>query len=111
MCEMCNEGTSSKKLVLHKLKTSLHSETMNESEMYNDCELFQKDSLWKQSFIESVHGACVQHLQIQSFFNELKGEKVDATSQQFEKASFMNNVFNNSHKESHVKKMSQRGLH
>ena len=43
MCEICDEGMSSKKLAMHELKTSLGLETMNESETHNDCELFQRD--------------------------------------------------------------------
>ena len=60
---------------MHELKTSLQSETMNESETHNDCE----------SSVESMHAACVQCPQIQSFFDELKGEKVNVITKKLKK--------------------------
>ena len=69
-------------------------------EKHGEVELFQEESLWTKSSVQSRHSVCIKVKQMDELVTDLKGE---SKRKNIQNMSFVNSVLNSLHSEHHVK--------
>ena len=102
-CIVCKESMSSEKIVMKKLENVIKMRSTDMSRLCKEPDLFNRNSLWTKSSVQSKHAICMQVQQMRDGLNELKGKLPKLGTQKFTERCFINTVLNNLHSEHHVR--------